>query len=168
MKKSAAVNLLSLCLIWPGIPPSLQLQGGHSQSRFLSLYSAAIEPPHTSCHQRWQWSHKSQSNTSVTLLIFSCGGSSSPQPVQGSTVFFFCFFRLLVTVPMDCMVLHWVPHPDFLVFLTERGGERTLFEEEAMMRLPCSGRGQVVWCLLSPPRARLFGLAAAIGFQQLN
>ena len=73
-----------------------------------------------------------------------------------------------MTVPRDCIVLDWVPHPDFLVFLTERGGERILFEEEAMMRLPCSGRGQGVWCLLSPPRARLFGLAAALGFQQLN
>ena len=39
------------------------------------------------------------------------------------------------------MVLDWVPHPEFLVFLTE-GGERTFcgVEEAAMMRFPCSAR----------------------------
>ena len=104
VKKSAAVGLLFLCLVFfllllhgvaPGSmsssyesseadeltsPGILQKQGGHDQSR--SLYSAAVEPPHVSCHQRWQISHKSQLNTSVTLFLFACGGSSNPQPVQ--------------------------------------------------------------------------------------
>ena len=59
--------------------------------------------------------------------------------MHGSTGFFFSFCLGLVTllalplaviVPRDCMVvLGWIPHPDFLVFLTE-GGERTLFGVE--------------------------------------
>ena len=37
-----------------------------------------------------------------------------------------------------------------------------------MVKFPCSERGQRVRCLLSPLRARLFGLAASTSFNQLS
>ena len=69
---------------------------------------------------------------------------------------------LLVTVPRDCVTL-----TEFLVFLMLGGGERTWgVEEEAMLKFPCSGRGQGQWVWV-PTRSAQSKTFRTCSFHQL-